>query len=77
MDDAFIEKIEKVNKAFEDDPDPLYGTSNADKKFAITSALATQKWVQRLKKEGISEPFEEWDVEFIIERLKNYDVPGK
>ena len=45
--------------------------SESRKKGMKDFILRTQKWVQDLRKEGITEPFEDWSVEFIIERLKD------
>ncbi len=66
MEEEFIEKITFVDEQFGDD---------FNRKFVAQTALATQKWVQDLRREGITEPFENWSVEFIVDRLKQHKNP--
>lgn len=61
MDDEFVEKMKTIKKELDGFP---------DKTFVAQAALSTQKWVQDLRKEGVSDPFEDWSLEFIIERIK-------
>jgi len=66
QDEKFIDNMKLIKEALDGYPDLT---------FVAQAALSTQKWVQDLREEGIVEPFENWDVEFIIERLKSKAVP--